>query len=188
MKAAAGAAARRDAALADALARTSVGDREAFARLYRQSRAQLFGVIQCINAERGQAEQVLQEVFVGVWRSAGEFDAARSRPMIWLTSLARNRAIDSLQRRKPRLADEADAGTGPLHGLVATDTPALQLLQQAARAQRSGRCVDELSPEQQQCLALAFYQGLSHQDIAAHLGQPPGTVRGWLRRALLTLT
>ncbi len=90
----------RSEALADALARVALGDRAAFATVYRASGAHLFGVILRIDADRAQAEDILQDVFVNIWRAAQGFDAARSQPMTWLTGIARNRAIDSLRRRK----------------------------------------------------------------------------------------
>lgn len=86
--------------LAAVLARVALGDRAAFATLYRETRSHLFGVILRINPDRAQAEDVLQEVFVNLWRAAQSFDADRSQPLTWLTSVARHRAIDSLRRRK----------------------------------------------------------------------------------------
>ena len=93
----------RRQALADALARVALGDREAFAALYRASSAQLFGVILRISPDRAQAEDILQEVFVSIWHEAHRFDAERSQPMTWLTSIARYRAIDSRRRQKTAL-------------------------------------------------------------------------------------
>jgi RNA polymerase sigma-70 factor (ECF subfamily) len=181
--------------LAALLGRVGLGDRAAFAVLYRTTSAHLFGVILRINGNRGQAEDVLQETFVNVWRSAGAFDAARAQPMTWLTSIARNGAIDSLRRAKARVAtvsshvgsaddgDEADlAEQAP-----SADAGPLELLQQAAEKRDVQRCVGRLSAEQQQCIALAYYQGLSHSEVAEHLAQPLGTVKSWLRRALQTL-
>ena len=185
----------RAQALADALARTALGDRAAFATLYRLTRAHLFAVVLRIQPDRAQAEDVLQEVFVNIWRAAGSFDAARSQPQTWLISIARNRAIDSLRRRKsevPTLSThvpgaDGDEDTDRLANLPSDDAGPLQLLQRSADARRIGQCLGELSTEQQQCVALAFYQGLSHAEVAAHLAQPLGTVKSWVRRALIAL-
>src|SRR3954465_15344770 len=84
------------------LARSGLGDRAAFATLYERTSSHLFAVVLRINRDRAEAEDVLQEVYVNVWRAANSFDAARSQPLTWLTSIARNRAIDSLRRGQTR--------------------------------------------------------------------------------------
>jgi RNA polymerase sigma factor (sigma-70 family) len=86
--------------LADLLSRVALGNRAAFDTLYRETSAHLLGVILRIQRDRAQAEDVLQEVYVNVWRSAQSFNAALSQPQTWLNSIARNRAIDSLRRRQ----------------------------------------------------------------------------------------
>lgn len=182
----------RSRALADALARVALGDRAAFRRLYDGSRAHLFGVILRIQHDRARAEEVLQEVFVNVWRSASAFDAGRAQPLTWLTAIARNRAIDSLRRRQAEpatvsLTPDDDDGPSPEHDLPSTEDEPMQLLQRAGQARAVTNCLSELAPAQQQCLALAFYQGLSHAEVAEHLAQPLGTVKSWVRRALLAL-
>jgi len=177
------------------LSRVALGDRQAFEAVYRDTSAQLFGVVLRINSDRAQAEEVLQEVFVNVWRAASGFDAALSQPLTWLTSVARNRAIDSLRRRKSEVSTVSanlpgDDGEGDLDqtAQMAGDGPdPLQQLEQAAQAREVTHCLQQLSAEQQQCVALAFYQGLSHSEVADQLAQPLGTVKSWLRRALLAL-
>ncbi len=188
----------RSQTLAAALSRVALGDRAAFSQLYQLSSAQLFGVILRINSDRAQAEDILQDCFVNIWRAAQSFDAARAQPMTWLTSIARNRAIDSLRRRKTEVAtvssharDGDDDDDSEDRDLLATVPSAeagpLELLQQAAQAQELTHCIGRLSAEQQQCVALAFYQGLSHAEVAQQLVQPLGTVKSWVRRALMAL-
>ena len=186
----------RSLALAATLSRVALGDRAAFAQLYQLSSAQMFGVILRINTDRAQAEDILQDCFVNIWRAAQSFDAARAQPMTWLTSIARNRAIDSLRRRKTEVstisshASDADNGSEErdlLAAVPSTDAGPLELLQQAAQAQELTRCIGRLSAEQQQCVALAYYQGLSHAEVAQHLVQPLCTVKSWVRRALMAL-
>lgn len=132
---------------------------------------------------------------MNVWRSASGFDAARAQPWTWLTSIARNGAIDSLRRAKARVqtvsshvgsSDEGDEAD--LADQIASDEAGpLQLLQQAAQRRDVEHCIGRLSAEQQQCIALAYYQGLSHSEMAEHLAQPLGTVKSWSRRALQAL-
>ena len=185
----------RSTALADALARVALGDRVAFGTVYRATSAHLYGVILRINPDRAQAEDILQDVFVNIWRAAQGFDAARSQPMTWLTSIARNRAIDSLRRRRTEpvesrastRGDDGDDEAEVLAGRYSDEPGPLALLQQAAQAREVTHCLAQLSAEQQQCIALAYYQGLSHAEVAQHLAQPLGTVKSWVRRALLAL-
>ncbi len=181
--------------IAAALARVALGDRAAFATLYRQTSAHLLGVVLRIQKDRAQAEDVLQEVYVNVWRAAQGFDAGRSQPLTWLTSIARNRAIDSLRRRQsepPTVStsmgsQEQDDEHDMLQDLATPDAGPLERLGQAADARALRGCMGALSGEQQQSLALAFYQGLSHAEVAEHLRQPLGTVKSWVRRALQSL-
>lgn len=187
----------RSRELAALLAKAGLGDRAAFATLYERSSAHLFAVVLRINKDQAQAEDILQEVYVKVWRSASGFDAAQSQPLTWLTSIARNQAIDSLRRAQsqprtqsafqPTAGQEDDAETDMLEH-TASDTPGpLELLDRASDARSLSHCMDGLSAQQRQSLALAFYDGLSHAEVAAHLGQALGTVKSWLRRALLSL-
>jgi RNA polymerase sigma-70 factor (ECF subfamily) len=184
----------RNAALAQLLARVALGDRAAFAGLYKAVSAQLLGVILRIQRDRGQAEDVLQEVFVAVWRAAQGYDAARAQPMTWLTSIARHRAIDSLRRGKAEvatvtsLAGDDDGDDPNLVDTLPSDLSGpMESLAQADQAKAVTRCMGRLSAEQQQCVALAYYQGLSHSEVAQHLRQPLGTVKSWVRRALMSL-
>jgi RNA polymerase sigma-70 factor (ECF subfamily) len=184
----------RNAQLAAWLARVALGDRAAFAALYKAVGAQLLGVILRIQRDRAQAEDVLQEIFVNIWRAAQGFDAARAQPMTWLTSIARHRAIDSLRRAKAEVqtVSSLHGGDGGDDGDLVDTLPSdlsgpMERLAQADDVRAVTRCLGALTAEQQQCVALAYYQGLSHSEVAAHLAQPLGTVKSWVRRALMSL-
>ncbi len=187
----------RNRRLAALLARVALGDRAAFEAVYRDTGSYLFGVVLRVVQDRGTAEDVLQEVFVSVWRAAGSFDAARAQPLTWLTHVARHRAIDGLRRRRTEpdtvsLAADDDGGDGPEgpDGLDQLPDPGdgpVERLQRSAEAHEVTRCLAVLSPEQQQCLALAYYRGYSHAEAAEHLAQPLGTVKSWVRRGLQAL-
>lgn len=147
------------------LARTGLGDRAAFAALYDRTSPHLFAVVLRICRDRAHAQDVLQNVYVRVWRAASSFDSAQSPPLTWLTSIARNQAIDSLRRDRPpmdRLSRPTDV-SAPADGMGA------------------------LSQPQRDSLALAFYDGLSHAELAAAMDQPPSAVKRWVRDALLAL-
>ena len=178
--------------LAQLLSRAGIGDQAAFASVYQRTSSHLFAVVLRINRDRAQAEDILQEVYVSVWRAASGFDAAQSQPMTWLTSIARNRAIDSLRRAnsQPRLSSthgSTEEGID-VYDETADDSPGpLELLNQASVARQLQRCMEDLSAPQRQSLALAYFDGLSHAEIAHRMAQPLGTVKSWVRRALQAL-
>ena len=183
--------ASRQADLAELLSRIALGDQNAFSQLYRETSPHLLGVILRIQGNRPLAEDVLQEVYVNVWRSAQSFNPSLSQASTWLNSVARNRAIDSLRRRQtePQTISRwqttgGDEDTDMLEN-IASDTPGpLDLLKQASDSRELSKCMDTLSGDQKHSLALAYYQGLSHAEVADHLGQPLGTVKSWVRRGL----
>ena len=179
--------------LAQLLARSGLGDRAAFGRLYERSCGHLFAVVLRIQRDRALAEDLLQEVYVSVWKAAGSFDAARSQPLTWLTHIARHRAIDSLRRARtqPQMLSSSrdeDDERPDAADLMASDAPGpLDLLGQASDARDLSQCMQHLSPPQRQSVALAFFDGLSHAEVAAQLQEPLGTVKSWVRRALASL-
>jgi len=183
----------RSVELASLLARTGLGDRAAFATLYELTSAHLLGVVMRIQRDRALAEDILQEVFVNVWRAAQSFDAAQSQPLTWLTSVARNRTIDSLRRAhvQPQLKTTVsinDDEETDVYDTVADDAPGpLDLLSRASEARALAMCMDVLSPQQRQSVALAFFDGLSHAEVAESMREPLGTVKSWVRRALMSL-
>jgi RNA polymerase sigma factor (sigma-70 family) len=179
--------------LAQLLARSGLGDRAAFARLYERTSGHLLAVVLRIQRDRAQAEDLLQEVYVSVWKAAAGFDAARSQPLTWLTHIARNRAIDSLRRAQaqPRLESttrDDDDDRPDAADTLADDAPGpLDLLGLASQKRQLSACMERLTPPQRQSVALAFFDGLSHAEVAAQLREPLGTVKSWVRRALNTL-
>jgi len=184
----------RSLELSGLLARTGLGDRAAFATLYERTSAHLLGVVMRIQRDRALAEDILQEVYVNVWRAAQSFDAAQSQPLTWLTSVARNRAIDSLRRAqaqpqlKTNLTTSIDDEETDVYDTVADDAPGpLDLLSRASDARALSACMQGLSAQQRQSVALAFFDGLSHAEVAEAMRQPLGTVKSWVRRALMSL-
>lgn len=184
----------RSRELSALLARAGLGDRAAFATLYEKSSSHLFAVVLRICRDRAQAEDILQEVYVNVWRAASGFDAAQSQPLTWLTSIARNRAIDSLRRAQtqPQLqtatTTSSDDEDSDVYETTADHNPGpLELLARASDARALSQCLEGLSAPQRQSVALAFYDGLSHAEVADKMGEPLGTVKSWVRRALQAL-
>jgi RNA polymerase sigma factor (sigma-70 family) len=180
--------------LAAALSRSVLGDRAAFKRVYDLSSGHLFAVILRIQRDRDLADELLQEVYVSAWKAAASFDASRAQPMTWLTHIARNKAIDSLRRAQaqPRTeslhaADDDDDRPDAQARLVDDAPGPAALLERASDARQLGHCMEGLSAPQRQSVALAFFDGLSHAEVADQLCQPLGTVKSWVRRALMTL-
>lgn len=184
----------RSRGLAAMLARCGLGDRAAFADLYQATSSHLFAVVLRINRDRAQAEDVLQEVYVKVWRAARTFDAAQSQPLTWLTSIARNGAIDSVRRKQAEpqtLSGAFGTDEDSEHSVYdtledPTDGP-LALLAKASEARELATCMQRLTPAQRQSVALAFFDGLSHPEVAQRMRHPLGTVKSWVRRALIAL-
>ena len=180
--------------LAAALSRSALGDRAAFKHVYELSSGHLFAVILRIQRDRDLADDLLQEVYVSAWKAAGSFDVQRAQPLTWLTHIARNKAIDSLRRAQaqPRLEsvhsglDDEDRPDADQHLVDDAPGPAA-LLERASDARQLGHCMEGLSAQQRQSVALAFFDGLSHAEVAVQLCQPLGTVKSWVRRALMTL-
>jgi RNA polymerase sigma-70 factor (ECF subfamily) len=185
---------QRSQDLAQLLSRSALGDRAAFKRLYDLSCGHLLAVILRIQRDRSLAEDLLQEVYVNAWKAAASFDAQRAQPLTWLTHIARNKAIDSLRRAQsqPRLEsvhhdDDDDDRPDADQRLVDTSPGPAALLERASDARQLGHCMQGLSAPQRQSVALAFFDGLSHAEVAEQLRQPLGTVKSWVRRALATL-
>ena len=172
----------RNARLMDLLARTALADQRAFAELYNLTSAHLYAVALRILRQSASAEEVLQESFVNIWHHAGSYVAARSQPLTWLTSIVRNRCLDQLRRRVVDIVtiDDEDEGM-----TLRDDGPTpLEMLVSGADARAVKGCVEALEAGQKQAVALAFYRGLSHAELAALLHEPLGTVKSWVRRGL----
>ena len=159
-------------------------DRAAFERLYQSTSAKLYGVALRILRREDWAEEVLQECYVSIWTHAPQYRAGLSAPMTWMTSIVRNRCLDWLRRPRFELADE----DGAITDAAPSDSPGpLAELERARSAGAVGRCLADLEARQRQAIALAFYDGLSHSELARHLREPLGTVKTWVRRGLARL-
>ena len=171
------------ASLQDLIARTALGDRAAFEHLYRATRSKLFAVSLRIVRERPLAEEVLQDSFVNIWRRASDYAAAKSAPLTWMTAIVRNRSVDLVRRSR----EEPDVDDTLVANLV--DEAAAPEREAAMRGEAHSlrKCLAELDAEQRQTIALAFFHGLTHSELAAHLRRPLGTVKTHVRRGLIRL-
>jgi RNA polymerase sigma-70 factor (ECF subfamily) len=169
-----------DSDLLHAVAR---GDEAALAACYDRYHRILFGLIMRILHDRAEAEDVLQDVFLQVWRRAGDFDEARGRAFTWLVTIARSRALDRLRSAgaRARLGEEAAQTPHDEVGDAALD--ALK----SATAAMVRRALAGLPEEQRRTLFLAYFEGLTQTEIAARLGDPLGTVKTRMRSGMIKL-
>ncbi len=160
-------------------------DERALTALYDATVHRVYGFVRRIVHRAELAEEVVEDTYFQVWRQAVRFDAARGNAMAWLLSMARSRAIDAL-RREARFQHEAlDDAAAPTPESSAA--PADDLLDIARHHAGLSQALMELGAQPRQLVALAFYRGLSHEEIAAQMGLPLGTVKSQIRRALLTM-
>ena len=168
-----------------ALERMARGDSDGLAELYDRHGRLVYSLALRILRDQGDAEDVVQEVFSQAWRQASRYQASRGNVVAWLMNLARSRAIDRLRSRRSRPEPVADA-------TAVVDMPDLaqpvdEQLALSGRAEQIRSAVDELSLLQRVAIELAFYEGLTHAEIAERLELPLGTVKTRIRQGLLKL-
>jgi RNA polymerase sigma-70 factor, ECF subfamily len=176
--------AARSRELAAALVRVAGGDRGALRLVYQETSAKLFGVCLRILKDRSESEDVLQDVYVTVWRKAASFDPGRASPITWMVAIARNRSIDRLRSRA------AGGRLEPIEAADAVSDPApaaLERVESAQQQQRLARCLEELDAQHARAIRAAFLDGATYEQLAARMNVPLGTMKSWIRRALLKL-
>jgi RNA polymerase sigma-70 factor (ECF subfamily) len=180
---------RKDAAEADRQILTAVagGSADALERLYERHAATAFGLARRILARQDLAEEVVQDVFAQVWRQASRYDAARASVAGWIVLLTRTRAIDRLRALRARPDQELAVGPSTSAPLVTPDRSPEQVAISSEDAQAVRAALDGLPDEQRSLVNLAYYEGLTHSEIAARTGVPLGTIKTRLRTALMTL-
>jgi len=187
-----------NARCADWLPRMAAGDTAALEALYHASLPRLWALARKVLGRDADAEDVLAEVYLQVWRDAARWDAGRGSPLAWLTTICRSRAIDHLRRRDPaRLCDEVEelldslaASPGDDPGAFGTPGPALDPMQSLAWRQECrglDAALASLPTAERQLIVLAYYRGLSQSELAEALDLPLGTVKSRTRRALAEL-
>jgi RNA polymerase sigma-70 factor (ECF subfamily) len=157
------------------MARVAAGDRDAFARLFDRHSPIVLGLLVRILGRRSEAEEILQEVFLQVWRQADRYEPGRSTPRGWLLVLARSRALDHLRSREARQRREAElSAESALRAEVPVGTAGLEA---SERRELVGSALERLPAEQRRCIELAFFEGLTQTQIASRLEAPLGTVK-----------
>ncbi len=172
-------------ALLDLIARCALRDQRAFAELYRQTAGKLYGVALRILRRRDWAEEVLQESFINIWNHIAEYTPAKGAPLSWMTTIARNRALDWVRRANPE-REQTDYDL--LLEALPHDAPGPEETLANSRAARAlAECLRQLPASQRQSITLAYVYGLTHSELARHMREPLGTVKTWVRRGLARL-
>jgi RNA polymerase sigma-70 factor (ECF subfamily) len=171
-----------DATLARRLLQKDV---EAFEQLYERHSRIVYALVLRILQQGSTAEEVVQDVFLQVWRNARHYDEQRGPFIPWLMTLARNRALDRLRLKSERQRRQ-EAQTEEFPPVV--EAPQYEKdLDEKRRAERVRALMASLHPQQKKAIELAFFEGLSHSEIAESLKEPLGTVKSWIRNGLLRL-
>lgn len=165
------------------------GSAEAFQRLYELSAPLLLGVAQRLLRRRELAEEVLHDAFTVIWRNAASFDPLGAQPVAWLVAIVRNRAHDVFSSHDVSKVDSYHEGPdgdpdGALDRLCDWGPSADESEDRRRMSSWLKECINGLQAVERQVLVLAYQYGLSHGDLASHLGKPLGSVKTWVRRGM----
>lgn len=172
-----------DAELVKWIAQVCERDEKALAALYDVLVSKVYGLVLRIAGQRQLAEEVTEDVFWQIWRQAPRFDVERGSPRAWVMTMARSRALDALRRLKPAATFESEL-VGEEESMEQNPIDLLVAVEQNTHLHQALGKIEALP---RQLVSLAFFKGLSHEEIASHTGLPLGTVKSHIRRALLRL-
>ena len=174
-----------DTELIALLDRVAARDHAALKALYDACAAKLYGLALRVVVQRERAEDVLQEAFLTIWRSAGDYRASLSPPMAWMGLIVRSRGLDHLRRRtadRSHLTQELDE---MLSDTLQGESPnPMDTAQASEQAWALHQCLGKLDNRQREVVSLAYIRDLSHSELAQQLKLPLGTVKTWIRRGL----
>ena len=165
--------------LAELIAAIADQDRAAFERLYGLTSSKLLGVALRIVRDRGVAEDVVQDAYLKVWQGAGSYSVAAGRPMTWLITITRNRAIDLVRRRRETTQPDGEDGQNWLDAVVEPRDREAEILD----ADRLRFCLGRLDDTHRRCLLQAYYEGFSREELAVRFDRPVNTIKTWLHRS-----
>ncbi len=155
----------------------------AFQQLYAATSAKLYGVVLRILKRRDLTDEVVQEAYVRVWNNATTFDPARASAITWLVTIARNRALDEVRKVRPVSLEQVP-------GLADIRDPQMlvsEQMEQSADYARLQTCLDALEPQRREIVMLAYFEGLSREELGKRFGHPAATIKTWLHRSLKQL-
>ncbi len=166
--------------LASLLKQVGVGDRDALREVYALTSAKLFGICMRVVQDRDTAEEILQDVYLRIWRRAGSFDSGRASPITWMCTVARNAAIDWRRSHRPQLM----VGDEHIADLADDRADAEQVITADQERARIFHCIEQLGAKQREAIRSAFFDGLTYAELAVVRNVPLGTMKSWVRRGL----
>ena len=172
-----------DATLRRLLAGIARGEADRLAELYDLTSPKLYGLILRIQRDRGLAEDVLQDVYMRIWQAARTYRPDAGKPLSWLVSIARHRAIDSVRRKTEVQGPELESGEDWVARLIDPHDEAVAFQDRQALA----ACLGRLEPLHRECVVLAYCEGRSREELARRFDRPVNTIKTWLHRALAGL-
>ena len=177
-----------DTTLIALIDRIALADEKALRELYELTSSKLYGVAVRVVTNREWAEDVLQEAFINIWKIAGDYKATLSPPMAWMALVVRSRGLDFLRRRASERADRMQELDDVISDTVAGDSPnPMDTAQASEQAKALHNCLSLLDNKQREVVSLAYMRDMSHGELAEQLKLPLGTVKTWIRRALMQL-
>ncbi len=166
------------------LGQVGAGRSEALRAVYELTSAKLFGICLRVTGDRAGAEEAMQDAYVKIWRKAAVFDAERASPITWMATIARNSAID-WKRARGLVSAQSDEDAASVQAGASVDM--LEELEARSTRHHILDCIARLEPQQARAVRTAFYDGLTHSELAEHMGVPLGTLKSWIRRAMIAL-
>ena len=174
-----------DAALIALIDRVALRDDAALKALYDMTSSKLYGLALRVLGNKAWAEDVLQDCFLQVWRSAPDYRASLSPPMAWLGLMVRSRALDFLRRHKAERSEDTQTLDDLLADTLEGDSPnPMDTSLASQQAWALHQCLLQLEKRQRELVSLAYLRELSHSELASQLKLPLGTVKTWIRRGL----
>lgn len=163
------------------------GDKAAMATLYDQLSGPLYSLAYRMLADASEAQDLTQDIFLQLWRTAASYESGRGSVFSWAVTLIRNRAIDRLRMRQRRSEILSAAAPDLQPAALGGDADSAGSLWLSEKTAAVRTALAELAPDQKQAIELAFFGGLTQQEIATRLGEPLGTIKARIRRGLLKL-
>ncbi len=168
--------------LAELIGAVALGDERAYEALYDQSSGWVLGTVRRVLRDPAQAEEVMQEVLLEIWRTASRFDPAQGSAISWVMTIAHRRAVDRVRSERSHASREQRAATAVIDYDDVTEA-----VEASLDRERVQRCLGSLTELQRECLGLAYYSGYTYREVAELLAVPPGTVKTRMRDGLIRL-